>query len=104
MDLNCVDEAVTSNTVCVATTTSPLQDISNLPQNSSENNNIQSRVPSPFKQYLYWPAERTSKKKIGNNKENLPSILTTELWVKYQNDKDEKKKKIEKKLDYLTLK
>lgn len=95
VDLNCVDEATTSDTVCVATTTSPMQDISNLPQNSSENDNIQSRVPSPFKQYLYWPAESTSKKKIGKNKENLPSILTTKLWVKYQNDEDEKKRKLE---------
>lgn len=71
----------------------PLQDVSN--SNCREKKVIDSRMPSPFKQYLYWPKEKVLKQKVKNNKEKLPSVVTTDHWLKYQNNRDEKKRRFE---------
>lgn len=51
-------------------------------------------VPSPFKNTLFWPSKDKDLKKR-KAKEKIPTVYTSDLWLKYYENKEAKKQKLE---------
>lgn len=56
--------------------------------------NVDPKVPSQFKDFIFWPKENISTKKRPA-KVKLPSVLSSEEGLKWYSEQEEKKRKIE---------
>lgn len=66
----------------------PLKDITHSMQ-------VNTSTPFSFKKYSFWPGKDITTSSSGKHKEQLPSIVTSNMWRNLMNEKEEKKRKLE---------
>ena len=91
------DNQVTSDVQCTIQTEECIikNNVQAENESASTSSTLLDKVPPVFKKCLFWPKENTLSVKKRQMKDRIPSVITSELGLKYLQEKEDKKRDFE---------